>query len=683
MRSLVCALVILVGCSKGGGIQLDIVGAPDHVTYVRVYISTVPVPNVASLSVPSLDSNGELGSDMVTATGQVFTRESNNENDIYEYTPGEALDLKFESGDNPDLTEFPAVIVVGFDTNGPSGKPLGSAVLTGLPLQANAVTRYEVKLLPIGGTDPNAAARIFLWSPDLTTPLTSAACVGVTGAMPAFIVSGGDTDCDGYPDGDKMLGMYECNPYVYKDVESMASLTKGQCFQSGDPGDGSDGACRLGGGTCADGSGPSSTLDMCNTADNICMPSFDCNCPLGSDTPLDCLLSMAAQGGDDTYLGYTCMIGTTVDTTGAPCSISLQHPPTGGFGCLPPGGNSQTGIAIDGNGTFDDSVQIAGVSYALDVSKSCDIPRTPTGSSTMGPSRSGLLLRLDLDDPTHPSSLVVPIAVSFTGGSCDGSTCTVNAALVEPTLTTCASGWSTPIDSKLVGYSPTLNAKMTEIFFISSDTDGTPAVMTATRPSTSDAWSMPADAALGVTLAQAPVAVHLGGNDTVLYVVDQAGVIQQFMRANATTTSTWTEGMPIVIAAPPVINAFAPDATDQDAIVAATDGNLYELSDGMTLGSDTSASGLSTGQTPFLTDDDNNLWYADLVSTAGSNGPYGIYVSSRGMKGEPFSTGVELTELGASTVTEGPWVSSELTTMFFASNQVGQLPEPHIYSATR
>src|SRR5580704_149516 len=409
MRSLVCALVILVGCSKGSGVQLDIQSAPDGVNYVRVYISTLQLGDVPSLSVPPLEANGQVGSDLETQNPDVYVRGPDNENDIYKYTPGKPLDLKFEAGSNAN-TSFPAVIVIGFDTDGPTGKPLASAVVTNLAFQPNTVNEYAVQLGNAGTID-NCAEHLFLWSPDLTTPLTDAACVGVVGETTAFIVSGGDIDCDGDPDGSTSIGTYECNKYVYKDVDSMASLAAGQCIPEGTA---DSGQCRIGGGTCVDGSGPASTSATCNTADNICLPTLDCQCAVDpGQTQLGCLVDEAAKG-DTSFLGYSCSIGTMTDPNGAACSIPVPRPPTGGFGCLPTGGNNQTGIASDGTGTFSDSVQINGVSYALTVTESCDIALMPMGSS-MSTNATGVLLRLDLDDPAHPSSLIVPIAMSFTG----------------------------------------------------------------------------------------------------------------------------------------------------------------------------------------------------------------------------------------------------------------------------
>jgi hypothetical protein len=662
MRSLVCALVILVGCSKGSGVQLDIKGAPDGVVKLRVYLSDTPVSDVPFLSVPALNADGSVGSDTTTASPQVFVRTSDNENDLYDYKPGE-LNLKFEAGSNVDV--FPAVIVIGFDAN---DKPLGSAVVTNLEFQPNTVNEYDVKL--------HAAASMFLWSPNLTTPLINAACVGVGGDQPTFIVSGGDTDCDGYPDGSTALGSYECNPFVYKDLVSMANLTDGQCLQIGDPSD--PGECRLGGGTCADGSGPAATSETCNTSDNICMLSADCACQsTGTDTALDCLLGRAITTGDPTLVAYACTIGMTTNGGMPACAIDIPRPPTGGFGCVPQGGNSETGVATDGDGTFDNQVKLDGVNYALDVTPSCEITLTPNGSSPMSMNQAGVLLRLQLDDPDGPSSLVLPISVAFSGGSCDTSMCTPNTALTGPPLTKCASGWGTPTDSGLVGTSPTLNASMTEIFFIPGKLT---VVERATRATVADAWGTPVDAGLGSLMD--PVFVHLSDNDTVLYVVDATGELHEFTRPSATTSTTWTEQATGTL--PPLtINAFAPDNSDQDAIVAAVDGNLYELADGMTLGSGAAQGvALSSGQTPFLTDDDDNVWYADTPQGT-PGGPYSIFVTSRTMKGQAFSTAVELDELGTSSVPQAPWLSSQLTTMFFASDLGVANGDVHIYSTTR
>ena len=145
MRSLVCALVILAACSKPGGIEIDVDGAPDGVNYVRVYIGTAQVANVPSLTVP--DATGAM---VATTTSQVFARETDNSDDLYEYKSGESLNLEFETGDDPRQTSLPAVILVGFDGDGSDGTPLASTVLTDLPLDPHTVMQYTVELGPSG-----------------------------------------------------------------------------------------------------------------------------------------------------------------------------------------------------------------------------------------------------------------------------------------------------------------------------------------------------------------------------------------------------------------------------------------------------------------------------------------------------------------------------------------------------
>ena len=204
----------------------------------------------------------------------------------------------------------------------------------------------------------------------------------------------------------------------------MASLADGMCFQPGDGSDTTDGACRLGADTCVDGAGP--TAGKCNTAGNICMPTYDCtSCQGGAVTPLDCILAEAAttdttgSAGNtiNSPLAYACTIGTTIDSS-QPCAITVPRPPTGGFACVPQGMNSETGIAVKGDGAFHDQVNLDGTTYMLDVTASCGITLTPSGSTGSAAAQTGLLLRLDLADPDGPSSLVLPIAVTFSSAAC-------------------------------------------------------------------------------------------------------------------------------------------------------------------------------------------------------------------------------------------------------------------------
>ena len=96
---------------------------------------------------------------------------------------------------------------------------------------------------------------------------------------------------------------------------------------------------------------------------------------------------------------------------------------------------------------------------------------------------------------------------------------------------------------------------MTEIFFIHANTVGTMVVTTGTRATTADPWAMTTDLTL-MDLTIDAVFVHLGGDDTTLYVVDAMGAIHKFQRTNATSTSPWMEMTPVVVAL--MVDAYAP-----------------------------------------------------------------------------------------------------------------------------
>ena len=644
MRLWGCTLVVLVACSKPSGVVLDVT-APSNVDTVRVYIGTQQIDGVPGLTVP--DATGTVSR---TGTQNVYQRDPNNATDVHAYEGG-TLSFEFQAG---DATSIPGVIVVGYS----QGVPVAAEGLTNLALQGGVVDRYPVMLQPID----NPSHHLFLWSPG-TTELSDAACAGITGDTVAFVVTAGDTDCDGFLDGSDV----ECNPFFYRDQNATAGLTNGQCFSTADH-DGNVPECKLGAAACVDGVGV--TSGMCTTHNTICMPGPDCGCvPTGSNTPLDCLLEAGSAMPD--YFGYDCSAGSVNQS----CSIELPRAPTGGFGCVPPGnGGSQTGIATKGTGTFDDKVTIGNVTYQLQVTDDCAVSLVPSASA-MTPGDSTVFLRLDL---TNGSSLVIPIDLATMPATASCGSCTTVGTIAEPELTACVAGW-TPIGSTAIaGHSPTLNAAMTEMFYLAagSGSDGDVIAM-ATRGSSDPLtkWTpMPAQVVAPASVTGAQF-IHMSRDGMHMWVVDSTDTIEVLSRAGSNTWVTDTTRQPPTIAN---VTAYAPDDSATDAIAATADTGLLEMPNQQPLG---------TGRTPFLADDDVTMWYADTPSGATAGTAYAIFVQSRSTKmdslAHPSTTSVgpvQIDQLGISTQPMEPWVAPDLRTMFYSSDAT----QPRaIYSATR
>lgn len=658
MRSLACALVLVVACSKPGGVVFD-VQAPDGVDTVRVFIGISQVSGVNGLTVP--DATGAVSH---TTTQNVFARDPDNESDVHAYRGG-TLSFEFQNGDQ---TSLPAAIVVGYG----QGAPVAAAVLTDIALQDGIVDRYPVSLEPL-----DANTHLFLWSAAQGAAVGDAACAGVSGGgNAAFIVTNGDTDCDSFPDTSPL----ECNPFFWHDTMATASLQNGMCIGPGsDTADEAD--CKLGANACMDGVGPVS--GTCTTHNTVCVPTAACgNCAgTGSDTPLDCIIGSATDGDD---FAYSCALAAPDPT----CAITLPRPPTGGWGCRPPGNaNSQTGVAIKGDGVFDDKVTIDNVTYQLAVTDSCEVSLQPTASA-MTTGDTAILLRLDL---TNGNSLILPIDVTFGGSAGSGpqcSSCVGLASISQPPLTGCVAGWTPVGATQIAGHSPSLDKTETEMFFITDDDGSNAAIEMATRDGSAalTAWSMPEPVVVTPPIL-APVYLHIDRDGTTMWVVDGAFDVIELTRDLSTAANVFTwGGVPIVTNMPGGVNAFSPDATGTDAVLSIGNSEMFEakaLTSAAWQAALANAVAFGAGQTPFLSDDDFTVWY----SGAGAGGKASVFVASRADGSDAFNAGsdvdtppVQLDELGSSTLPMEPWVSADQTTMFYSSDANGTRM---IYAATR
>jgi hypothetical protein len=657
MRPVACAVVtFVVACSHPGGLELQVQPLPG-VSSARVYLGTTQVQNVSSLTVP-FDQTEVVAT---TSTDQVFVRDFDNDLDVATFDDGHPLDFEFTTTSSISLG---AILVVGYDAN---GMPAATDLLTGISATSDQLLQFDVVLSPIDQSE-----QLFLWGSDRTAPLTDAECAGlVTTTNTAFIVAQSDTDCDGFLNHDPD----ECDPHYWN--RTIPLVADGACVDYG-----SGSACMLGGdGECVDGIGSSASMTCSIDGSTICVPTEDCRCRgSGADT-LGCLLQ--AGGG----LGYTCSSGTNVPG----CPITLPVAPTGGMTCEPPA-TSMSGLALAGDTTFTQQVDLgSGVMLSLDVGSACNVTLTATGSvSNMMPIGASLLMRLDL---TNGNSFVAPIALTLTSDACSPpgqGTCSQSALVGDTSLTTCLAGWGSAHDTGLVGLSPTLTPTMDEMLFIAagSATSGSGEVVRSLF--TNNGWSTPPDEVMyDVPPTNAPKAVHLQDPLT-LWVVDAQGIISKYTRAT-TGALTWKRALAVPPSAfPEQVTAYAPDSGGSDAILATSSNGLYELS-GDTLantlagGSAVFGTPITSGQTPFMTDDDLTIWYA--------GGPLGgntaIYTLSRPTRNDVFpQSGIELAELGASKVLQSPWVSqlptSYLTTMYYAFEDPSSPDNtPHIVYVTR
>ena len=653
MRSLVCALVLVVACSKPGGVVFD-VQAPDGVDSVRVFIGTSQISGVNGLTVP--DATGAVSH---TSTENVFARDPNNDGDVHAYRGG-TLSFEFQSGDQSSL---PAVIIVGYG----QGAPLAVDVETGIALQDGVVDRYPISLQPL-----DSGTHLFLWSAMPGAAVDSPACAGVTGGgNAAFIVTNGDTDCDSFTDDSPM----ECNPFFWRDAMATASLQDGMCVATAvDTANEPD--CKLGADACVDGVGP--TPNTCTTHNTICMPSADCTCMrVGSDTPLDCVVA-AISNPDD--FAYSCALGA-IDQG---CKITLPRPPTGGLGCRQPG-TSLTGVATRGDGVFDNKVTIDNVTYQLDVTDSCEVSLQPMASAT-NTGDTAILLRLDL---TNGSSLILPIDMSFgaAGGSAQCGSCVGLVSITDPTLTGCAAGWTPVGSTQIAGHSPSLDKAATEMFFLTNADGSNASIEMTTRVGSAalTAWSAPIPVSITPALVQ-PTYIHIARDGMKMWVVDSNNIIELARDPNSATGNAFTwSGVPIATTTTLVngVTAFSPDAMATDAVLSGSDQQMLEVTgDGTTGFAFGTARPAGSGATPFLSDDDLTIWYS-----AGSAGKLGVFVASRGDGSDQFNAGsdvetsaVQLDELGTSVLPMEPWVSADGTTMFYSSDTTGTRT---IYAATR
>ncbi|HEY1815701.1 MAG TPA: hypothetical protein VGG74_25305 [Kofleriaceae bacterium] len=658
MRPIAFALVILVACSHPNGLELE-VPPLDGVSSVRVYLGTTLISNIDTLTVPTEAS----ATPEQTKNPQVFVRAFDNDVDVATFQGNHALDFEL-TATAPEV--LGAVLVVGYDGN---GEPIATGSLPGINVPSDELVQYTVTMSPLVAS----ATQLFLWGSDTPSSVpTDAECAGLVDADTAtFIVTQGDTDCDGVTNHDPN----ECDQHWWHRTEP--AVGAGPCVQLADA---NSTSCLLGGdGVCTDGVGTttSATCDVDGATE--CLPSTDCVRCTGTDDSVACVLQNAST------LGYAC----TLPATNTGCLAVLPMPPTGGVSCVPSGGsNSQAGLGTDGI-SYTPQLDLGnGVTVTLDVDSACNVTLINSGSAS-GSAASDVLMRVDLG---NGKSLVVPIQITFLGDCSTGNDQCVPPSFDDAELTTCIAGWGSAVDTGLVGLSPTLTPDMTEMLLIAAPSD--PDAGEVQHSSyVAGTWTPPAAVGFEGQPPATAVSLHLQGSNT-LWIVNDAGLIAEYTRDGP---NTWKPGVSIASTLfPEPVSAFAPDIGSNEAIVATEPGSegaeLYDVSGSAiasVIGGGSGAFGtqITAGQTPFLTDDDLNIWY----SAMGSNGNLEIYTMSRPARDVMFPpNGTALPELGPSKTTTlmSPWLSQEptsyLTKIFFTRTAPnGSDDAPHIYSATR
>ncbi len=259
VRTIALALV-LVGCAKGG---VEIVIEPSaELTRVALYVG-VGEPMTDPL-MPAMHA-------LPFQSSSAWPRDAFNELDVRDVVADEPVVFQFQGSENLGV-----VIAVGYagDT------PVAAAVKRGIEVPSDIVARYELALEPLADGQNAATLVLDTWQSQPGSPEAGKTCVALydkrDGAADA-VVTGGDPDCDGYPDDDPR----ECQPSYYMSyarptLEDAACLvTERVVSTDGTVNDG----CVLGGPPCRDGVGRETG---CTAPTPYCMPKSVCN-SCGSD----------------------------------------------------------------------------------------------------------------------------------------------------------------------------------------------------------------------------------------------------------------------------------------------------------------------------------------------------------------------------------------------------------------
>jgi hypothetical protein len=318
----------------------------------------------------------------------------------------------------------PLLLAVGFDAVA-GGSATAVAVLYDVPVPASGAAYWQMPLsaaTPIDDTTPTSH-RVAVWRQPSEPGL---ACVMIehAGGKRELVVPKDDTDCDQVAAG-------ECAPWTNLAVDAPSTIAAASCLLMSSSGT-SSGVCQLGGPTCSEVPGPTTTCAVLDTP--YCAPTALCACGPWDE---DCVQEKIALSVDAMPM-IRCELPLTQD--GAPCNgvSELRIPVASSMFLANSSATCEDTLINDlatPLGAFERSVTIGGATLAVKrVGEPCATELVYAGKLATSQT-SSLLVDLALDNHEH---LVVPLRIKFLVGSCDDVGPLCSLTLVNDSMFSCA-----------------------------------------------------------------------------------------------------------------------------------------------------------------------------------------------------------------------------------------------------
>ncbi len=658
-RFALALLCLVVGCSSGGGLVIEVHTADPSVDRVRLYLGVGETNAADALGVPV--SQTTIANSTRAQIGELtyWSRDPGNELDLDESVVNGVARFVLVRGTTQDIA---ALVAVGFAGDSVSG----TATMFDVAIPGSHYAKYTLDLVEPDGDfeTPPSVVGLGTWSANLETAAHEASCVGVLRPnqtpSAAFIVSPDDLDCDGIPNGD------DCTPNVWFG-ESPPTIEKASCLTPV-----SNASCEIGGLPCRD-SGPIAPATCAST--HYCVPQSVCD---ACGTDLVCARDVTKPANGTLPSTVQCSVG--LDGAGKVCQDTLMFNPVPTM--------TQCGAPKVGDSLHGFASQLDLTYATIDVratSTGCGVELRLAGKTVSSSKEIGLMVTLPLHNGT---GLGIPMVIQVDETqACGMASCTFDGSDVQNELVACIDRWSapTPVANVPIGADdPTLTPDMKQLWFNRDERQ----IWHMDRLTTSVGFTNLRDEQLGDPVAFTGTPHVAPDGQTIYFSSNRLGATDEnLFESKRISMVGW--GIPTAI------QGLNTNGNDEQGGATYLNGMFMAFSRGAVGGPQklfhASFQSVWTSATPFaefgnaLTNDDRNPFVSQdgLAIYFSSNRRTGsgqeLFVAKRTSASAAFGPPVWLSELGSPGDDTDPWVSPDGKTIYFASNRSGsyQLFESH------
>ncbi|MBL0216770.1 MAG: PD40 domain-containing protein [Myxococcales bacterium] len=660
-RFALALMCVLVGCSDGGGLVIEVHTADPAVDRVRLYLG-VGDKNATPVA---------LGLPVTQTTVANSTRAQIDEVTYWSRDPGNELDLdesvvdgvaRFILVRGTTTHDIAALVAVGFAGESVSG----TATLFDVAIPGSHYAKYTLDLVEPDGDfeTPPGVVGLGTWSADLQIAPHEASCVGVLRPnktpSAAFIVTPDDLDCDGIPDGD------DCTPNVWFGA-SPPTIETASCLTPVN-----NASCEIGGAPCRD-DGTANPSTCAST--HYCVPQSTCD---SCGTDLACARDVTTAAGG---LPATVQCKVGVDPAGKICQDTLTFNPAPMVtGCgAPKVGDSQHPFA--GRLVLPDTTI-----EAKRASAGCGVELRVTGTTVTSGKQIGMMVALPLP---NSSGLGIPVVLQIdTTLACGVGSCSFDGSDVQNELAICLDRWSppTPVMNVPIGADdPTLTQDMKQLWFNRNEVE----IWHMERSSPTGPWMNLRNENLGDAVALTTTPHVSPDGQKMHFSSNRLGAADQNLYESTFTAATgW--GIPVVLQGTNTIG------NDEEGGATYLGGAFMAFSRGAEAGphklfhssfqnslwttpiafSELAPQPGLDDRNPFVSEDGLTIYFSSNRRTGHGQE---LFLAKRSSTSATFGPPIWLSELGSLADDMDPWVSPDGKTIYFASNRSGtyQLFEAH------